>query len=142
VDEARLAALLAHDYFAAPYPKSLDRYDFPAALADGLSPADGAATLTAFAAAAVGRGLDLLPKRPSRLVVCGGGRRNPTLMAEIARRAHVTAVDADDLGWRGDAVEAECFAFLAARARAGLPLSFPATTGVRAPLTGGRIARG
>lgn len=141
VDEGRLARLLEHAYFARPFPKSLDRYDFSAAMAEGLSPADGAALLTAFSAAAVGRGLDLLPARPARLIVCGGGRKNPTLMAEIARRAGVTPVDADDLGWRGDAVEAECFAFLAARARAGLPLSFPSTTGAPAPMTGGRIVR-
>ncbi len=141
VDEARLARLLGHVYFSRPLPKSLDRYDFPAAIAEGLSPADGAALLTAFSAAAVGRGLDLLPARPERLIVCGGGRKNPTLMGEIARRAGVTPVDADDLGWRGDAVEAECFAFLAARTRAGLPLSFPSTTGAPAPMTGGRVAR-
>ena len=141
VDEARLAQWLAHPFFAAPYPKSLDRYDFSARLAEGLSPADGAATLTALVAAAVDKGLDLLPARPAQLIVCGGGRRNPTLMAEIARRAKVSAIDADDCGWRGDAVEAECFAYLAARTRAGLPLSFPSTTGVAAPALGGRIAR-
>ncbi|MDX2233363.1 MAG: anhydro-N-acetylmuramic acid kinase [Hyphomonadaceae bacterium] len=140
VDEERLARLLRHAYFARPYPKSLDRYDFSAAIADGLSPADGAATLTAFSAAAVGLGLDRLPQRPARLIVCGGGRKNPTLMAELAKRTGVAAVDADAVGWRGDAVEAECFAFLAARTRAGLPLSFPGTTAVPAPLTGGRLA--
>lgn len=141
VDEARLARLLEHPYLAAPYPKSLDRFDFPAAMADGLSLEDGAATLTAFSAAAVGRGLDRLPTRPRRLVVCGGGRRNPTLMRFLAERAGVEAVPAEAVGWRGDAVEAECFAFLAARSRAGLPLSFPTTTGVPAPTRGGRLAR-
>ncbi len=74
VDEARLARLLEHPYFAAPYPKSLDRFDFPAAMADGLSLPDGAATLTAFTAAAVGRGLDLLPQRPG---AAAGMRRRP-----------------------------------------------------------------
>ncbi|WP_332685360.1 anhydro-N-acetylmuramic acid kinase, partial [Bosea sp. (in: a-proteobacteria)] len=54
VDEARLARLLAHRYLFAPYPKSLDRHDFTAAMADGLSFEDGAATLTAFTAGAVG----------------------------------------------------------------------------------------
>ncbi len=141
VDEARLTRLLAHPFFTAPFPKSLDRYDFSAAMADGLSPADGAATLTAFSAAAVGKGLELLPARPAKLIVCGGGRCNPTLMAELARRALVAPIDADDFGWRGDAVEAECFAFLAARTRAGLPISFPRTTGVAAPVNGGKIAR-
>ncbi len=137
VDEARLAQLLEHPYLVAPYPKSLDRNSFTSAMAKGLSAADGAATLTAFSAAAVGRGLDLLPSRPTRLVVCGGGRRNPRMLEALGHRAGVEAVSAETVGWRGDAIEAECFAFLAARSLRGLPISFPLTTGVPAPLAGG-----
>jgi anhydro-N-acetylmuramic acid kinase len=140
VDEARLARLLEHPYLTAPYPKSLDRNDFTAAMADGLSLEDGAATLTAFTAGAVGKALDLLPQRPARLILCGGGRRNPTLVDAIRHRARIETVMAEDVGWRGDAVEAECFAFLAVRALRGLPISFPLTTGVAQPITGGRIA--
>jgi len=142
VNEVLIAEALRHPYFAAPYPKSLDRYDFNAGMARGLSPEDGAATLTAFVAAAVGRGLDLLPVRPKQIVVCGGGRKNPTLMRDLNHRAAVEAISADEVGWRGDAIEAEAFAFLAARALAEKPVSFPATTGVIAPTLGGRIARG
>jgi anhydro-N-acetylmuramic acid kinase len=140
VDEARLAALLKHPYLSAPYPKSLDRFDFSASMADGLSLEDGAATLTAFTASAVGKGLDLLPRRPGRLIVCGGGRHNPALMAMLGPRAGVEAVPAEAVGWRGDAIEAECFAFLAVRVLRGLPISFPTTTGVPEPMTGGRVA--
>jgi anhydro-N-acetylmuramic acid kinase len=136
-DEARLSRLLDHPYLAAPYPKSLDRNDFTAAMAEGLSPQDGAATLTAFTAGAVGRALDILPERPASLVLCGGGRRNPVMRAEIARRASVEALVAEDLGWRGDAIEAECFALLAMRVLRGLPISFPTSTGVARPMTGG-----
>lgn len=141
VDELRLARLLRHPYLVAPYPKSLDRHDFTAAMAEGLAFEDGAATLAAFTAGAVGRGLDLLPVRPQRLIVCGGGRRNPAIMAELNARTGAEAVPAETVGWRGDAIEAECFAFLAMRRKAGLPISFPLTTGVPEPMTGGRIAR-
>lgn len=140
VDEARLERLLQHPYLTAAYPKSLDRFDFTAAMADGLNPADGAATLSAFTASAVGKALDLLPKRPKRLIVSGGGRRNPTIMSMIEERAKVQAVSADGFGWRGDAVEAECFAFLAVRRLRGLPISFPTTTGVPKEQTGGKLA--
>lgn len=139
VDEARLARLLDHPYLSAPYPKSLDRFDFTAAMADGLGDEDGVALLTAFSAACVGKALDLLPQRPKTIFVSGGGRHNPTLMAMLDSRAKVEAVSADKLGWRGDAVEAECFAFLAVRALRGLPISFPSTTGAPHPMTGGRI---
>lgn len=140
VDEQRLAALLNHPYLGAPYPKSLDRFDFQATMASGLGAEDGAALLTAFTASAVGKALDLLPHRPRKLFVSGGGRHNPTLMDMIRDRAMVEAVSADTIGWRGDAVEAECFAFLAARVLRRLPISFPSTTGVPEPMTGGRIA--
>lgn len=140
VDEARLSRLLDHLYMTAPFPKSLDRFDFTSAMADGLSPEDGAATLTAFTTSAVGKALDLLPRRPTRLIVSGGGRHNPTMMKMLESRAGAKAVSADAFGWRGDAVEAECFAFLAVRVARGLPISFPTTTGAPRPLQGGRIA--
>jgi anhydro-N-acetylmuramic acid kinase len=141
VDEARLARLLEHPYLAQPYPKSLDRFDFSARMAEGCGPEDGAALLTAFTTSAVGRALDLLPTRPERLIVCGGGRHNPAIMAMLPKRARVEALPAEAVGWRGDAIEAECFALLAVRVLRGLPISFPTTTGVPRPLTGGRIAR-
>jgi anhydro-N-acetylmuramic acid kinase len=140
VDDVRLTELLEHRYLSAPPPKSLDRFDFTSVMADGLDPATGAATLTAFTCAAVGKGLDLLPSRPNRLVVCGGGRHNPVIMQMLGTYAGVEAVPAEAVGWRGDAIEAECFAFLAARVLRGLPISFPTTTGAPHPMTGGRLA--
>ncbi|SFZ82081.1 anhydro-N-acetylmuramic acid kinase [Devosia enhydra] len=140
VDEERLARLLEHRYMTAPFPKSLDRFDFSAAMAEGLTDTDGAATLTAFTCAAVGKALDLLPRRPDRLIVCGGGRRNPAIMALLPQRAGVKAIPAEAVGWRGDAIEAECFALLAVRRLRDLPISFPTTTGVKTPMTGGKVA--
>lgn len=140
VNEARLAELLRHPYLTAAYPKSLDRFDFGAAMAEGLDVADGAATLTAFTASAVGKALDLLPQRPHKIFVSGGGRHNPTLMRMLAERGRIEVLPAETLGWRGDAVEAECFAFLAVRVLRNLPISFPTTTGAPAPMTGGRLA--
>jgi anhydro-N-acetylmuramic acid kinase len=140
VDEDRLARLLQHPYLSAPYPKSLDRFDFLASMADGLGIEDGAATLTAFTTSAVGKALDLLPRRPERLIVCGGGRHNPAIMSMLHTRARVDAVPAESVGWRGDAIEAECFAFLAVRVLRNLPISFPTTTGAPRPMTGGVLA--
>ncbi|MGX8009394.1 anhydro-N-acetylmuramic acid kinase [Mesorhizobium sp. ORM8.1] len=140
VDEARLVKLLEHPYLTKPYPKSLDRFDFTAAMAEGLNVEDGAATLTAFTVSAVGKALDLLPRRPKRLAVSGGGRHNPTMMAMLGQRAGVEIIQAEALGWKGDAVEAECFAFLAVRVLRGLPISFPSTTGAPEPMRGGKLA--
>jgi len=142
VDEGRLARLLEHPYLATPYPKSLDRFDFPASMVDGLDLADGAATLTAFAAAAVARALAALPIAVGDIVVCGGGRHNRTLMRELGARSGAIVHPAEAVGLRGDAIEAECFAFLAERSRRGLPISYPETTGTRWPATGGTLHRG
>lgn len=137
VHEGRLLEILDNPWFDAPYPKSLDRYDFDAGLVRGLSLEDGAATLTALVGACLNRALGQLPSRPKTLIVAGGGRKNPVMMADIAARCDVEVVDADSVGLRGDAVEAECFALLAVRSARGLPLSFPGTTGVKVPVTGG-----
>ena len=141
VDEAVLAAYLAHPYFAAPPPKSLDRYDFSLAPLAALGVEDACATLVAFTAEAIAQGLRLAPEPPRVLVVAGGGRANPELMRVLTARAPCDVVAAEAVGWRGDALEAEAFAYLAARTLRGLPISFPGTTGAPAPMTGGRIAR-
>jgi anhydro-N-acetylmuramic acid kinase len=139
VDEATLATMLAHPYFDLKPPKSLDRADFgPEAVAQ-LSPQDGAATLTAFTAAALVRARDHFPRKENAWIIVGGGRHNPATMRELRARLDVPVLAAEDAGWRGDFIEAEAFAYLAARSRKGLPLSLPTTTGVRVPQTGGRF---
>jgi anhydro-N-acetylmuramic acid kinase len=126
-------------YFERPPPKSLDRDDFDLTLLNGVSAADGAATLSAMTAAAVARAGSHLPAAPGRWLVCGGGRHNPVIMAMLAQRLGAPVEPVEAVGWNGDALEAEAFAYLAVRALKGLPLSLPSTTGVRAPTSGGRF---
>jgi anhydro-N-acetylmuramic acid kinase len=142
-DQAWIARALELPFFALPPPKSLDRNDFSALkLAADVRPDDGAATLTAFTAAAIARVVPLLPKPPKSWIVAGGGARNMTMLRMLRERlAPATVEAADALGWSGDAIEAQAFGFLAARGLKGLPLSYPATTGVPIPMTGGIIAR-
>jgi len=141
VDTAVLARLMAHAYFARPAPKSLDRLDFSRAIAasglDLLAAADGAATLVAFTAASVAAAA--FPAQPRRWLVTGGGRHNPSIMLALRAALGVPVEPVETVGWNGDALEAQCFGFLAARVARGLPLSFPGTTGVPAPTSGGRI---
>lgn len=141
VDVARLVVALTHPYFAQPAPKSLDRNAFSLKWVEGMSLPDGAATLAAITAEAVARAVALLPREPRLWVVCGGGRRNPTIRAELAQRVAGKVEDADAHGIDGDALEAQAMAFLGARFMAGLPTSYPATTGAREPVIGGRLYR-
>jgi anhydro-N-acetylmuramic acid kinase len=142
VDVAWVARALELPFFALPPPKSLDRNDFARLKLGAVAPADGAATLTAFTAAAIARIVPLLPKVPKSWIICGGGARNLTMMRMLREKLAPSVVEAADaLGWSGDAIEAQAFGFLAARGLKGLPLSYPATTGVPMPMTGGLIAR-
>jgi len=141
VDEAALAALMDHAYFARTPPKSLDRDAFSAGPVARLPLADRVATLTRFSAEALGAALRHLPARPVTAIAAGGGTRNATLMRAIERALGLALVPADAAGFSSDLMEAEAFGYLAVRAMKGLPLTFPGTTGVSEPLSGGRIVR-
>jgi anhydro-N-acetylmuramic acid kinase len=144
VDEDFVEAALQHDFFDAKCPKSLDReaFTFVRLGLPDVSIPDGAATLSALTAATVAHVVTHLPEPPRRWFISGGGARNKTLMRMLSDRLAPAGVEtADDAGWSADAIEAQAFAYLAARAATGLPLTFPTTTGVDVPMTGGVIAR-
>ena len=138
-DSAIVAALMAHPFFAAPPPKSLDRNDFHAyaGAVERLSAEDGAATLAAFTVASIAQARAHVPRAPIRWLVTGGGRHNAFLMDGLRACLGVPVEPVEAVGWDGDFLEAQLFAWLAARARKGLPLSLPETTGCRAPTPGG-----
>ncbi len=143
-DAAALAAFAAHPFFAAPPPKSLDRDAFAAlvAAADRLEDAAAAATLTQAVALSVGLALRHCPKPPVRVLVTGGGRRNPHLMGRLSAHLECPVEPVEAAGFDGDMIEAQAFGYMAVRSLRGLPLTAPGTTGVAAPLAGGRIAEG
>lgn len=148
VDEAAVSEFLQHAFFAKLPPKSLDRNEFSdmiSTLNKAWSTEDGAATLTAMTAAAIAHACTQVPVRPKQMILCGGGRHNPALVRMI--RQYVSAqsaiptnvIEIDALGGNGDMIEAEAFAYLAARSVLGLPLSLPTTTGVKEPMSGGEL---
>jgi anhydro-N-acetylmuramic acid kinase len=147
VDEDAVARVLQHPFFAKAPPKSLDRNAFRHwAMEEGRlnekSTEDALATLTAITAEAVAHATKVLPRTPACWLVAGGGTRNPTLMRMLAQRlAPVSIETAGAVGWSADALEAQAFAYLAVRTLKGLPLTFPTTTGVPRPLTGGVLVR-
>ena len=141
INDAALARMLANPFFDRPPPKSLDRLDFDSKAVEGLSPEDGAATLTAFTAASLARAREHFPEPAATWIVSGGGRHNKFLMDQLKARVNAPVLSAEDAGWNGDAMEADGFAYLAMRSKRGLPLSLPTTTGVRQPMTGGKFHR-
>jgi anhydro-N-acetylmuramic acid kinase len=141
VDADALTNLLTNGYFGRLPPKSLDRNAFSLQPVRHLSPEDGAATLTAFTAASIARAREHFPEEPRLWVISGGGRRNKTLMGMIAAHVESAVAPAEAAGFDGDAVEAEAWAYLAVRSVQDRAITFPGTTGVQAPITGGVLAR-
>ena len=139
VDEAVLDQLMDNSYFGREPPKSLDRIDFDGGPVDGLSVEDGAATLAAFTCRAVALAIRHFPLPARRWIVTGGGRHNPVIMSGLAATIGLPVEPVERLGWDGDALEAQAFAYLAVRSLRGLALTLPGTTGVAEPLTGGRL---
>lgn len=143
VDEDFVASVLKDPWFDLPPPKSLDRDDFAGLIdrLDMLSDADAAATLTAIAAASVAAAQIHLPAPVTRILVTGGGRHNPVLMAELRRRIPCPILPVEDVGLDGDMLEAQAFAFLAVRVLRKMATSGPDTTGAPALVGGGQISR-
>ncbi len=139
------ARYLAHPFFSSEKRHSLDRSDFAPLTASDASLVDGARTLAHVTAAAILRSARHLPKMPATYIVCGGGRLNPVIMRDLASLAEAAGgrvLAAEALGLNGDSMEAEAWAYLAVRSLRGLPLSYPGTTGVSRPVSGGRLAAG
>lgn len=141
VDQDILARLMANAYFTRKPPKSLDRDTFASGIWHALSPADGAATLTAFTAASIMKSASLMPQKPKSWIVSGGGRLNKRLMLLLQGFLQVPVRPIEDIGLNGDAIEAEAFAYMAVRSYLKMPISFPGTTGTPEPMTGGTLHR-
>ncbi|MCO4846518.1 MAG: anhydro-N-acetylmuramic acid kinase [Yoonia sp.] len=143
VDDQAIADFLTHSYFNRMPPKSLDRDAFAdlSLAASQLNTADAAATLTAAVAISVSQAMSFCPTAPTKILVTGGGRKNPTLMKMLSAGVEMPVVPVEDVGLDGDMLEAQAFAYLAVRVARGLPTSCEGTTGVRAAVSGGTISR-
>lgn len=143
VHEKIVNSLMHHRFFAKFPPKSAYTGFFAdkAEHLEGLSLEDGAATATAFIAESICYSICLyLPELPKKIVICGKGALNPTLVRFIRQRVpniEVSISKNEDLPF--DTMNAEICAFLSARTLYSLPITFPSTTGISESMTGGEI---
>lgn len=138
INKEVIETFIAHPYFQQKPPKSLDRLDFGVQDVHHLSPENGLATLTEMTAVSIKEGTRFFSEQPHTYIITGGGRLNKTLMKRLAYHLAPAYVQTtEEVGWDGDYIESEAFAFLAVRATKGLPLSEPTTTGVKNPVSGG-----
>ena len=141
VNKSKLKELMSHPFFDFPAPKSLDRDAFRSFVNEALEGEtlqNGAALLTAFTVSAIIKGIESLPKPSGTCIVVGGGRHNNAIMSQLDNKLSKKVLSGDLVGWTGDAIEAQAFGFLGVRSKKGLPISFPGTTGVPFPMSGGK----
>lgn len=138
VDTHLLNQWMENSFFYKMPPKSLDRYSIDVPGLEELSLEDGAATLVAFTVKTIEIALKHCPESPKNIYITGGGRHNRTLMAKL-QDLDIPLCGVEDLGWRGDFIEAEAFAFMACRHMLKLPITFPGTTGVSQSSPGGQL---
>lgn len=142
IDERLLHKLMQHPSILKEPPKALERQDFNTLLTDvdGSSVADGTATLTAFTTQTLVEACEkYLPEMPAQYIVTGGGAYNPTMVKYLKQHLNASVQTADEIGWDAMCLDAQSFAFLAVRSLFGLPISYPTTTGVEFPISGGKI---
>ncbi len=140
-NEDRLKKVLNDSYFAAPWPKSLDRSDFGLDIVKDMDLNNGAATLAELTARAIIHGIEICPQPPRSIYVSGGGRHNRYLMHRLGQLSSSPVNAIENIGWNGDSVEAQAFAYLAVRSLRGFPITFERTTGVEYPMTGGTLTK-
>ena len=141
INESVLSQFLNNSFFANRPPKSLDRNHFQKII-DQLTPLDtpdALATLTAFVAHSVAASLKFLPQVPAQILVCGGGRKNNTMMRMLAMTLPCKIVSIDTFGIDGNMLEAQAFGYLAVRVMHHLPTSSPSTTGCDKLVSGGNV---
>lgn len=139
-DEALILQWMSHEFFTSQPPKSLDRNAWNFVDVSSLSHEDALATLSEFSARSIACARRFLPTPPLMWLITGGGRLNSHLMKRLEALLQVPVKTVDDLGWNGDAIEAEGFAYMAVRRLLNLPISFPTTTCAPHPLCGGKIS--
>lgn len=138
-----LNKLMSNNYFKKTFPKSLDKLFFinyiDELFSKKISNENTLATLSAFTVLSIVSSFNLLPKKPHSIILLGGGQHNKNLVKHLKKSLSINIFLSDELDIPGQFVEAELFAYLAARTSNKLPITYPLTTGVMLPLIGGRI---
>ena len=132
---------LKHEFFENSPPKSLDRGIFKVNYEDLIkeiySTSDVMATLLEFTVESIMLGLKLLPKKVNNILVTGGGYRNTHLMKRLENKLKIKIFTEKEIDFNFDYIESELIAYLSARSIYNLPFTFPSTTGVLKPSSGG-----
>lgn len=139
-DKKVVKALLEHPYFKKTPPKAVEQNDFDVLLRqlEGLSPADGCATLVSFFVESLKQASNLLPEKCENWILIGGGLKNTSLILAL-KQAFKNVQKGSECFPFCEHLNAIGTAFLGARCLMNLPISLPTTTGVTEAVSGGEV---
>jgi anhydro-N-acetylmuramic acid kinase len=126
---------------------SFDIKDFDLSFVKGLSYEDGLSTLVDFTAIiiyqSILRSTKIKENEKLLIIVCGGGRKNLSLIKSIRKRLpkNISLKVIDDYKIDGDFIESQAFAYLAIRSMLKKEISYPKTTNVQNSCTGGILVK-
>ena len=128
-----------HEFYNTKDRHSYDRNEFDFSFVKGLGFEDAVATLTYFTAFIISENIKKSYDKKIDLILCGGGRKNLTLVEHLKKLLKFNIKTIDQFNLDGDFIESQAFAYLSIRSYLKKPLSYPSTTNVITPVTGGEI---
>ena len=128
-----------HEYYNVEEKHSFDRKEFDFTFVRGLEFEDAVATLTYFTALMITKNINKNFDSEIKIILCGGGRKNKTLINHLKKLLKYNIKLIDEFNFDGDFIESQAFAYLSIRSLLKKPISYPSTTNVLAPVTGGEI---
>ena len=137
INEKILKAVLKDKYFDLRPPKSLDKLYFSLTPFISLNFYDACATISSFTANAIIREINKF--KVNKVIVSGGGIKNKFIYNILKQSLKSKLYVIDEFNLDKDFIESQAFAYLAIRKLKRLPISFPETTGVAYPISGGKI---
>ena len=141
VDKVLINNLLDHDDYNSIDKHSLDVKDFDINFVKGLSTEDALANLNFLTSKIISENIIKNFKGDFIIILCGGGRKNKTLISNLKFFLKNDIYNIDEFGIDGDFVESQAFAYLGIRSIYKKNISFPNTTKVNTPSTGGELIK-
>ena len=128
-----------HEFYNAQEKHSFDRKEFDFSFVKGLEFEDAVATLTYFTELVISQNIKKNFDNEIDIILCGGGRKNITLVNHIKKLLKYKIKLIDEFSIDGDFIESQAFAYLSIRSYLKKLISYPNTTNVLNPVTGGEI---
>ena len=127
------------EFYNVQQKHSFDRNEFDFSFVKGLQFEDAVATLTYFTALIISQNIKKNFDNEIEIILCGGGRKNRTLVNHIKKLLKYKIKLIDEFNIDGDFIESQAFAYLSIRSYLKKTISYPSTTNVTYPVTGGEI---